>query len=101
MPCARCKNLEKRIAELKGERDFWLLKFHGCANFKELEEQRAGDFLRTMFNDLDNINEGTDSEVLAELQEAGIDVEKVRESFMETIKRAKLKKWLTLFSDRI
>lgn len=46
-------------------------------------------FLECMFNDLNDISDGTNEDVLAELQECGIDVEKAKQSFLETIKKGK------------
>lgn len=46
-------------------------------------------FLECMFNDLDNLSEGTDEEVEQELMEMGIDIEKDKDSFYRTIRKIK------------
>ena len=45
-----------------------------------------------MFNDLDNIYDGSDEEVEKELLEMGIDIEKAEKSFLETVERCKRKR---------
>lgn len=49
----------------------------------------AKTFLECMFNDLDDISEGSDEEVKNELNELGIDVEKSRCDMLDFIKRLK------------
>ena len=44
-----------------------------------------------MFNDLNDIHEGTDEEVLQELEQAGIDVFKARESFEKILRKYRRK----------
>ena len=48
-------------------------------------------FLECMFNDLNDIHEGTDEEVLQELEQAGIDVCKARESFEKILRKYRRK----------
>jgi hypothetical protein len=56
------------------------------------DQKPTKSFIETMFDDLDDLSDGTDEEVLAELEKAGIDVEKARESFLETIRRCREKR---------
>lgn len=49
-------------------------------------------FVETMFDDLDDLSEGTDEEVIAELEKAGIDIEKAKKSFLKTIEECKSKR---------
>ena len=51
-------------------------------------------FLECMLNDLYDIHEGTDKEVLQELEKAGIDVPKARESFEKILREYRRKKSL-------
>lgn len=50
-------------------------------------KKQLKSFLECMFGSLDDLSEGTDCEVYAELEHAGIDVEKAKNSFKELIKR--------------
>jgi hypothetical protein len=46
-------------------------------------------FLECMFADLDDIHEGSDEEVRAELVEMGVDIEKAKMSFQATLEAAR------------
>ncbi|MHC5062150.1 MAG: hypothetical protein ACYTFK_13885 [Planctomycetota bacterium] len=70
-------------------------------SFRELKEYRLAEttrrlkmksFIETMFDILDDLSDGTDKEVIAELEKAGIDIEKAKKSFLETIKECKSKR---------
>ena len=49
-------------------------------------------FLECMFNDLDDIHDGTDEEVLQKLEKAGVNVPKARESFEKVLQKYRRKK---------
>ena len=56
------------------------------------DDKTKRTFLECMFADLNDISDGTDEEVLAELQAAGIDVKKAQKSFKKTLKKCRRKR---------
>lgn len=57
-----------------------------------MKPRKKKSFLECMFADLDDISEGTDEEVKAELEDIGIDVEKAKarlERLLSLLKTAK------------
>jgi hypothetical protein len=53
---------------------------------------KVKSFLECMFNNLDDIYEDSDEKVEQELLEMGIDIEKAKKSFLETVEKCKRKK---------
>jgi hypothetical protein len=51
----------------------------------EKRQKKLESFLEYMFNNLNDIHEGTDEEVEKELVEMGVDIEKAKESFNKTL----------------
>lgn len=48
-----------------------------------------GQFLKSMFNNLNDISEGTDEEVTAELEQMGIDVKESKKKFLKFLEECK------------
>lgn len=70
----------------KSKRPRWMSK----NEWMRLRDRQAKKtFLECMFNDLNDITDGSDEQVEQELEEMGIDVDKAHESFERTIEQAK------------
>jgi hypothetical protein len=57
-----------------------------------MEEKKKKSFLECMFNDLDDLSEGTDEEVRQELEEFGIDVDEAERRFKKLLCRLREEK---------
>jgi hypothetical protein len=54
-------------------------------NGRDMKRRIDKDFLEKIFGDIDDLESGTDDEVLKDLENMGIDIEKAKTKFEETI----------------
>jgi hypothetical protein len=52
-------------------------------------KRNKNTFLECMFSDLDDIEDGSDEDVIEELREMGIDIDESKKKLIKTIKKCK------------
>lgn len=60
-------------------------------NGRDMKRRLDRDFLKKVFGDLDALQSDSDEEVLRDLEQMGIDIEKAKARFTETVKKYLIK----------